>query len=220
GVMADRDPLVDGYDRLAAAYADRLWTELDDKPIDRWLLERVAREAVGPVLDVGCGPGHVTAFLAAHGADARGLDLAPGMVEVARARSPGLAFQVGDLRALPYPDATLGAVVAAYSLIHVPRDQLVAAVAELARVLRPGGLLLASVHAGSETLRPAELWGIPIAIDWNFVEPEVLFGAAEAAGLVPLERLVRWPYPTEHPSRRCTLLAARPRDEGPGRSVG
>ncbi len=62
------------YDRLAARYADELGAELDGKPLDRWLLERVARDARGPVLDAGCGPGHVTGFLADHGADARGAE--------------------------------------------------------------------------------------------------------------------------------------------------
>src|SRR3954464_15496388 len=82
------DSLRDGYDRLAATYADQLWHELDGKPLDRWLLERVAREANGPGLDAGCGPGHVTAFLAAGGAAAHGLDLSPAMIEIARARVP------------------------------------------------------------------------------------------------------------------------------------
>lgn len=207
------EPLRESYDRLATAYADELGRELDGKPLDRWLLERVAREAGGPVLDVGCGPGHVTAFLAAAGADVRGLDLSPGMIEVARARVPAATFEVGDLRALPHATGSLAAVVAMYSLVHVPRAGLASAVAELARVLAPGGLLLAAVHVGraGEILHPDELWGVPIDIDWHFFEPDELFGAAEAAGLVPLERLVRWPYEgAEHASRRAYLLARKP----------
>lgn len=213
--MDEDDPLREGYDRLAAAYADHLWRELDDKPLDRWLLERVAREAYGPVLDVGCGPGHVTAFLAAHGADARGLDLSPGMIDVARARVAGVSFEVGDLRALPYAAGALGAVVSMYSLVHLPAERLAVAVIELARVLAPGGLLLAALHAGSEVLHPGELWGVAIDVDWHFHEPESLFAAVEAAGLAPLERLVRWPYEgAEHPSRRAYVLARKPAAAG------
>ncbi|MBK9030433.1 MAG: class I SAM-dependent methyltransferase [Myxococcales bacterium] len=204
------DALRDGYDRLAATYAARLGHELDGKPLDRWLLERVARTAVGPVLDVGCGPGHVTGFLAAHGADARGLDLAPAMVAIARAQVPAARFEVGDLRALPDADATLGAVVAMYSLIHLPRAEVPAAIVELARALRPDGLLLLAVHAGTETLHPDALWDIPVDIDWNFLEPDALFAAVAAAGLVALEQLVRWPYPDEHASRRAYVLARKP----------
>lgn len=207
------DSLRDGYDRLASTYADQLGHELDGKALDRWLLERLAREARGPVLDVGCGPGHVTAFLAAAGADARGLDLSPGMIDVARARAPGLRFDVGDLRALPHADGALGGVVAMYALVHLPPAELAPAVAELARVLAPGGLLLAAVHVGraGEILHPDELWGVAIDVDWHLFEPDLLFAAALAAGLAPVERLVRWPYPdAEHASRRAYLLARKP----------
>jgi SAM-dependent methyltransferase len=203
-------PLQDSYDRLASTYDERLWNELDGKSLDRWLLDRVAREAPGLVLDVGCGPGHVTEYLAARGARARGLDLSPGMIEVARARVPSASFEVGDLRQLRYADGELGAVVALYSLIHFPREALGAAVAELARALKPGGLFLAAVHAGTESLRPPELWGVAIDIEWNFLEPEQLFGAVAAAGLAPLERMVRWPYDgAEHESRRVYVLAQK-----------
>ncbi len=205
------DALRDGYDRLATAYAEHLWHELDGKPLDRWLLARVAHEAAGPVLDVGCGPGHGTAFLAAHGAQVRGLDLSPSMIEIARARVPGCEFEVGDLRALPYGPGALGAVVAMYSLVHLPPRELGPALVELARVLAPGGLLLIALHAGSEILHPDALWGVAIDLDWIFVEPDHLFAAAEAAGLVAIERLVRWPYDgAEHASRRAYLLARKP----------
>lgn len=205
------DALRDGYDRLASTYADELWHELDGKPLDRWLLERVARDARGPVLEVGCGPGHVTAFLAGHGADAAGLDLSPAMIAVARARVPAARFEVGDLRALPHADGALGAVVAMYALVHLPPPELPAAVAELARVLAPGGLLLAAVHAGSQVLHPGALWGIAIDIDWHFVEPAALFAAVAAAGLAPVEALVREPYAgVEHASRRAYVLARKP----------
>jgi SAM-dependent methyltransferase len=205
------EPVEHAYDRLAATYADRLWAELDGKPLDRWLLERVAREAPGTVLDVGCGPGHVTGFLAAHGADARGLDLSPAMIDVARARVPAATFTVGDLRALPLADESLGAVVAMYALVHLPPGELAPAIAELARVLAPGGLLLVALHAGREVLHPGELWGIPVDLDWHLHEPDALFAAIADAGLAVVERLVRWPYEdAEHPSRRAYALARRP----------
>lgn len=203
----------DTYDRLATSYADALWHELDGKPLDRWLLTRVAHEARGRVLDVGCGPGHVTAFLAAHGADVTGLDLSPEMIAVARARVPGLPFVVGDLRALPEPDGALGAVVAMYALVHVPRGQLGPPIAELARVLAPGGLLLVSLHVGEEELRPPELWGVAIDLAWHFHPADDLVAAVAAAGLEPVERVVRWPYEgAEHGSRRVYVLARRPGD--------
>jgi hypothetical protein len=60
------------YDRVAEAYAAALSDELRGKPLDRWLLERIAAEAPGPILEIGCGPGHIAAFLADHGATVQG----------------------------------------------------------------------------------------------------------------------------------------------------
>lgn len=210
--MSDDDDLRDGYDRLATRYADELGDELDGKPLDRWLLDTVAREAPGELLDVGCGPGHVSAYLAARGATVRGLDLSPQMIAVARARVPAARFAVGDLRALPDADRSLGGVVAMYALCHLPGPALAPSIAELARVVAPGGLLLVAVHAGTDVLRPDALWDIPIAMSWHFHDPDAVVAAIAATGLAPRERLVRWPYDgAEHASRRCYVLAQRPR---------
>ena len=79
GAEARDDRVRASYDAVAPAYADQLVDELLDKlPFERWLLDRVAAHADGgPVVEVGCGPGHVTAYLADAGADASGIDLSP-----------------------------------------------------------------------------------------------------------------------------------------------
>src|SRR5204862_3264235 len=88
--LGTRDERVrSAYDVVAAAYADALADELDGLPFERWLLDRVAALADGaPVVEVGCGPGHVTGYLAERGATATGVDLAPAMIDQARARYP------------------------------------------------------------------------------------------------------------------------------------
>ena len=67
------------YDRAARAYAEHLCDELDRKPLDRALLNRFAEEVAGSglVCDLGCGPGHVAAYLAARGVRTVGIDLSP-----------------------------------------------------------------------------------------------------------------------------------------------
>ena len=96
------------YDAVATAYADHLVDELRGLPFETWLLDRVLDHAAGqPVVEVGSGPGHVTAHLAAHGADATGIDLSPAMVAEARRRFPGPSFEVGDLRSLHRPPRPL-----------------------------------------------------------------------------------------------------------------
>jgi SAM-dependent methyltransferase len=199
------------YDRLARAYRDALSDELVHKPLDRWLLGLVAERARGRVLDVGCGPGHVALHLASLGADVVGLDLSPEMIRVARERAPQLTFVEGDLMSPPFERGSFAAVVAMYALVHVPRGGLVAPLVALRGALAPGGLLLLSLHVGDEVLEPSELWGIPTDLAWHLQPFDEILAAVGAAGLEPLERLVRWPYDgAEHGSRRGYVLARRP----------
>jgi len=141
------------YDRVAEEYRRRFADELEAKPYDRALLERFAGllGSGARVLDAGCGPaGHLAAFLAARGLSLLGVDVSPACVALARRAQPGLRFEVADLARLPFADGAFDGVVASYSLIYTPRALLPAAVAGLARVLRPGGLLLAAVKAGAD----------------------------------------------------------------------
>lgn len=145
------------YDTLAADYARTFGGYLATDPLDRaelgLLAELVVDGGGGTVLDVGCGPGHVTAFLAermrGRGA-AVGVDLSPAMVRVARAAHPHLRFGVGDMtRRTPAP-ASLGGVLLWYSLIHVPDVAARDVLARAAAALRPGGVLLVGFQAGDE----------------------------------------------------------------------
>lgn len=97
------------------------------------------------VLDVACGPGVVAAAAAARGAACRGVDFSKAMLRVAGARHPGIAFDLGDAEALPYPDAGFDAVVSNFGIHHVPRPHL--ALQHARRVLRPGGRLAFTVWA-------------------------------------------------------------------------
>lgn len=102
GPLARDERVRTTYDTVAAAYAEQFDGELDAKPLDRWLLERlVALADGGPLADAGCGPGHLTLHLAAAGAEVTGFDLSPAMVAEARRRYPELRFEVADLTALP-----------------------------------------------------------------------------------------------------------------------
>src|SRR5579883_3035285 len=91
------------YDRVAAEYADRYFGELGHKPADRELLDRFAEKVrgIGPVCDLGCGPGHVARYLGDRGVTVTGIDLSPAMVDAARRLNPGIEFVPGDMRSLP-----------------------------------------------------------------------------------------------------------------------
>lgn len=201
------------YGAVAATYADRLGDELDELPFERWLLDRVAAHADGgPVVEVGSGPGHVTAHLAAAGADARGLDLSPEMVEEARRRHRGVRYDVGDLRRLMRPEAAPGwrAVLAWYSLIHLAESELPAALMALLRPIEPGGLLVLALHAGDEVTRVTEWFGDEVPpLDFVFHDPAMIVALVEAAGLVDVEWYVRGPLAQRGETTRRLYVLGR-----------
>ena len=202
------------YDAVASAYAEDIGGELERKPFDRWLLERVAALADGlPVADVGSGPGHVAAYVATAGADVTGIDLSPGMVAQARERFPHLTFAVGDLTDLLRPPAAVGwgAITAWYSLVHLAGSELAPTVASLTRVLAPGGWLALALHAGAEVRHRDELWDQPVDVDFVLHDPEAVLAAVRAAGLVDVEWYLRGPLAgAEVETERLYVLGRRP----------
>jgi len=147
------------YDTVAASYADQLRHALQGKPYLHGILTLFAdlvREA-GPVAD--CGPGHVSAYLAALGVDAFGIDLSPGMIEVARRDHPELRFEVGSMTDLPLGDGELAGLVAFWSIIHIPDDAIPTVFAQFRRVLRPGAPVMLGFHVGDETRLKTEGYG-------------------------------------------------------------
>jgi uncharacterized protein YceH (UPF0502 family)/SAM-dependent methyltransferase len=198
--LATRDERVRaGYSVVAPAYAEALVDELPGKqPFECWLLDRVAREAVEaglPVVEAGCGPGHVTAYLADRGADATGTDLAPGMVEQASARFPQATYAVGDLRTLMRPRAAAGwgAVLAWYSLIHLTVDELPAAIDALVRPLATGGQLVLAFHAGSGVRHLDSWFDHDVALDFVMHEPAAVAAIVREAGLTEVTWFRRGP---------------------------
>jgi SAM-dependent methyltransferase len=206
------DQTRDSYDRVAADYADRFLGELTYKPLDRSLLDLFAAEAapIGPIADIGCGPGHVTRYLCESGVATLGLDLSHRMIEIATRTHPGIIFQIADMRALPVPDQSWGGIVAFYSIIHVSPAQLSAVCREFHRALRPGGLALLSFHLGDELRHLDELWGHPVSLDFQFYERRTVEAALSAAGLAVDAFIERRPYEREVDTTRAYVLAHRP----------
>jgi SAM-dependent methyltransferase len=150
----------DSYDTVADSYADYVRNALTELPYLRVMLRSFA-ELVdgGPIADVGCGPGYVTAYLAELGVDAFGIDLSPGMIELARREHPGLRFEVGSMTDLALADGSLAGLLAWWSLVHVPDGAMATVFGQFRRVLRPGGLLLLGFHAGEGSRLKTEGYG-------------------------------------------------------------
>ena len=202
------------YDRVADEYVRRIFEELQHKPLDRHLLDRFAASVrdVGLVCDMGCGPGHVARYLHERGVRVCGIDLSAELVERARRLTPGIEFRQGDMMALEIPDETWAAVVAFYSIIHIPREAMVRTLRELRRVLRPGGLLLLGFHIGDDTIHLDDWWGHQVCVDFFFFRPVEMAGYLTLAGFEIEETIEREPYPdVEHQSRRSYIFARRPK---------
>jgi SAM-dependent methyltransferase len=106
-------------------------------------ISRLSIPAGSRVLDIACGTGNVAIPAARNGAIVTGVDIAPNLLAQARERAVAegltITFDEGDAEQLPYPDASFDVVATMFGAMFAPRPELVAA--ELARVLKPGGLL-------------------------------------------------------------------------------
>ncbi len=205
------------YNRLADEYVSRIYNELQHKPLDRRLLDQFAVRVrgTGSVCDLGCCPGHVARYLHEHGVEICGIDLSPELVERAVQLNPGIEFRQGDMYALDSADATWAAIIAFYSIIHIPPSEHLLVLSEIGRVLRPGGLLLLAFHIGDEILHFEELWGQAVSIDFHLFRTEEVADSLRSAGFEVEEIVERDPYPdVEAQTRRGYILARKQRVQG------
>lgn len=184
------------YDAVAKDYATLLpgldaEATLEVAMIDDFAARCLAERA-GPVADIGCGAGRLSAYLSRRGLDIRGFDLSPAMVDVARRTHPDLDFEVAAMQSLPVEEGFFGGLLAWYSMIHTPPAELDEAVDECARVLRPGGYLLAAFQAGDgqRVDRPSG-YGRPVTFTSYRHDPDVLSALFEGKGFDVRARLLR-----------------------------
>ncbi|HEY0574669.1 MAG TPA: class I SAM-dependent methyltransferase [Pseudonocardia sp.] len=183
------------YNAVATDYAERFRDELGAKPLDRALLagfaELVRATGGGPVADVGCGTGRVTAHLHELGLAIFGVDLSPGMLAVARRTHPELRFDEGSMLALDLPDGALAGLVAWYSTIHIPTDLLPAVFTEFRRVLASGAQLLIAFQVGDEPLHLTDALGHSVSLDFHRRRPGHVAELLSRAGLPVRAQMLR-----------------------------
>jgi SAM-dependent methyltransferase len=199
------------YDRVAATYVD---LDVGDLTAHPWLRAGLAAfaEAVrglGPVLDVGCGPGTVTAHLAGLGLDVSGVDLSGEMVGHARRRYPELRFEIASATALGLAPASLGGVLGWWSLFNLPREALQEVLAAFATALVPGGQVLVGTHVGDgDVIRTEAYGGVPVSWTTHLWQPEQLTHLITDTGLQIVAELRMPAQPRSHP--QVLLAAERP----------
>jgi SAM-dependent methyltransferase len=201
------------YDQVASEYVEKFKDEMDYKPFDRACLDRLAREVgnLGPICDMGCGPGQIARYLHRQGVDTLGVDLSPRMVAEAQRLNPDIHFHQGDMLSLPDADNSWGGIAAFYCIIHIPREQVVEALREMKRVLKPRGVLLLTFHIGDEVKHLDEWWEKFVNLDFAFFLPEEMEAWLKEAGYELVETLIREPNPeVEVATRRAYMFAMKP----------
>lgn len=176
-----------------AAYVEQVGLPLFGAALD------AARVTAGTrLLDAGCGAGLLALLARLRGAVVTAVDAAPGMIEVARQRVPGADVRVADLESLPFPDASFDAAIGVNSVFYAA--DMAAAMAEIARVVRPGGLVVVTAWGPPEQceflsaimphlgpLMPPPPPGAPPPHPGALSEPGALAAVLEGAGLRPKE---------------------------------
>lgn len=202
------DRLPSSYDMVANEYEATFLDELDGKPRDQAMLHEFIEATNDPIADLGCGPGQVGRFVRTQGRTVVGVDISVEMARLASRRLDGAL--VSDIRQLPFVGASLGGVVAFYSLIHLPREQLDGALAEIHRALRPGGRLLFSAHEGRGIIDQEEFLGHAVPFVATLFSLDELVEATRRSGLHLTMSERRDPLKSEHPTGRLYIGAERP----------
>jgi SAM-dependent methyltransferase len=201
------------YDTVAATYTERMAGELAHKPFDRMWLDQLAQltRELGPVCDLGCGPGQVARYLKDSGVDVFGADLSETMLEHARRLNRDVPFRRADMLALPFDDSSLGGIAAFYAIVHFSPAQLDVAIQEWVRVLVPGGYALVTFHIGDERRHLNEFLGHAVSADFQFFQVDDVLIRLRSAGLTVDDATIRYPYPdVEVQTQRAYVLARRP----------
>jgi SAM-dependent methyltransferase len=200
------------YDAIATVYADQFVDTLNDRPTERALLaafaEVIQREPAGPVADLGCGPGHIAAHLHTLGLPVLGVDQSAQMLAIGRAHYPGVRFALGSITRLGLADGSCRGVLSRSSVIHLPPGLLPTALAEIARVLAPGGWLLLSFPATDAPEPPYEYYDHRVTAAYRWW-PDHVVSLLRSAGITETARLIENPEPDDRRQFRIAFLLAR-----------
>jgi SAM-dependent methyltransferase len=179
---AHRHTVESGYDLMAEQY---LATKNREDPLALTALGDLAsllpRDAA--VLDLGCGAGvPVTRWLSDKGFAVTGVDVSARQLELARTYVPEATFIKADMTEVTFPPGSLDAVVAFYSIIHLPRTEHPALLGRIHRWLRPEGIFLATMTLTDYEGRDDdwEGWGAPMV--WSHYDGDTNLAMLREAG--------------------------------------
>jgi ubiquinone/menaquinone biosynthesis C-methylase UbiE len=181
GWMDPKDIVRTGYDAVSIAY--RSDDDADDE-YGEWLAEIAPGLAAGArVLDLGCGCGIPSdRWLVEHGFDVTGVDFSPVQIERARRLVPQATFVAADIASIEFSDCSFDAVIALYSIFHLPLDEQRTLIGSVRRWLGAGGQFLVILPAGEWTGTEENWLGAGATMWWSEERPEVYDGWLTDAG--------------------------------------
>jgi SAM-dependent methyltransferase len=199
----DFGPVRDAYSSMSEQYIglfDGGWQDHED---DTALVRRHLTGRPGPVLDLGCGPGHWTAYLHYLGADVTGVDMVPEFIAHARATHRGPEFRLGSMTELNIPEHSVAGILAWYSTIHLPPAELDRVLAGFRRLLASSGMLVVGFFDSDD-----DVAGFDHKVITAYRWPVDVFTQHLAdAGFTEVQRLQR--QSPDRPDRRYATVAAR-----------
>lgn len=137
---------VDTYEKIAVKYAQQYFDDMVDVPYINKFLDMLPKR--GKILDIGSGPGQFAKHMSEKGFEVTGIDFSQVMVAIAKERVPKVDFRHMDMRQLNFPDNSFDGVFSAYSLIHIPSEEVLATLKGFHRVLKAGGYVEIAVQKG------------------------------------------------------------------------
>lgn len=200
--MVEKDSVRRSYDELADEHAEQRIETDRGTEILTGFLDSLAGPAYA--LDAGCGQGSPVLARLESATTAIGVDFSREQLKLAVENAPDASLVQGDMTSLPFEPGTFDAVVALWSLIHVPMDDHQTVVDEFARVLRPGGRVLLSEGTNEWTGENPDWLGGGVRMEWNIAGAKATRDQLHGAGF---EILDTWGVPP-------SLEADRKRDEG------
>ncbi len=206
-----------GYDLAAEEYAKALFKELENKPLDRVLLNRFAGEMKHKegIYDFGCGPGETTFYLYNQGlTNIVGVDISPEMITQAKQLSPQIRYETGNMFNTKLKENSLSGIVAFYAIVNFSMDEVNEILKEFFRILNKDGKLFIAFHSyfeGKDQIQTEDLFGKKInPLLFYFFKTEEMVSALKSTGFEMEDIIMRYPYPgVEFQSQRTYLFAIK-----------
>jgi ubiquinone/menaquinone biosynthesis C-methylase UbiE len=131
------------YEKIASAYAKKF--NQPSEHIDDFMASLSGGKKV---LDVGCGPGVDAKYLHDKGCNVTGVDLSKNMIDIAKKTIREVDFKVKDMRKMNFPNSSFDGIFIAYSLIHIPKEDVKAVIEKAYNLLKEDGILYVAVQTG------------------------------------------------------------------------